>query len=174
MLHICLIISVVCATGTTMPLPDLFSYSPAVGGGSGTEYSTAHEGCITGIKIWEYSGSYIYGLQLKYDTNWTTIIGSENGNPQVMEFYEKEYITQISGKYDSSYIYELIFVTNLGRFLKVGQPAGNSFNIYPAQRGSDLRFLSIRTNGWAIASIGAHWSVIRNCDMSVNTAIKKV
>nr|XP_055067284.1 zymogen granule membrane protein 16-like isoform X2 [Misgurnus anguillicaudatus] len=161
MLHLCLILSAVCALGTTKPVPDTFSYSVGVGGGGGTEFSTAHEGLITGLRIWEYPGNYITGIQMKYDGNWTDLIGSGYGNQQDLVIYDKEFISQISGKYYGGYIYELMFVINTGRSFKVGTPAGNSFNFYPTVKGSQLRFLSGRHDGWAITSIGAHWAIVK-------------
>ncbi|KAA0702979.1 hypothetical protein E1301_Tti010913 [Triplophysa tibetana] len=158
MLSLCLILSAVCAIGTTLPVPDVYQYSLSVGGGSGSEFSTASEGRITAIRVWEYSGSYITGIQLRYERNWTEVFGSENGNPQEMQLYDKEIIIQVSGKH-SDYIYELVFVTNLGRSFKVGVSTGSSFNFFPTMKGSQLRFLSGRHNGWAMTSIGAHWAV---------------
>ncbi len=60
---------------------------------------------------------------------------------------------------ESMTVFELMFVSNQGRSLKVGQPSGNSFNFYPTHDGSELRFLSGRQNGNGITSIGAHWAV---------------
>ena len=43
------------------PLPQ-YSFSPAVGGGGGTPFSTENEnGPITGIRLWENTNSYITG-----------------------------------------------------------------------------------------------------------------
>uniref|UniRef100_A0A8C1LAS7 Jacalin-type lectin domain-containing protein n=1 Tax=Cyprinus carpio TaxID=7962 RepID=A0A8C1LAS7_CYPCA len=144
-------------------LPDFFSYSPAVGDGSGTEFSTANEGRITGIRVWEYNyywGGYISGFQLKYESNWTAVVGANGGNLMEMILNDKEAIIQNSGKYYSGYIYELVFITNQWRFFKVGQSSGVSFNFYPTQKGNELRFLSGRQNGNGITSIGAHWAAI--------------
>ncbi|XP_043117599.1 zymogen granule membrane protein 16-like [Puntigrus tetrazona] len=163
MLQFFLILSAVYAISMAAPLPDLFSYSPAVGDGSGTEFSTASEGCITGIRVWESnnywaSSNYITGFQLKYESNWTALVGVNSGNPSEITLGDKEAIIQISGKYYSGYIYELVFVTNQGRLFKVGQSSGFSFNFYPTQKGNELRFLSGRQNGMGITSIGAHWA----------------
>uniref|UniRef100_A0A8C2DQJ2 Jacalin-type lectin domain-containing protein n=1 Tax=Cyprinus carpio TaxID=7962 RepID=A0A8C2DQJ2_CYPCA len=159
MLQLILILSGVYTVGMTMPLPDFYSYSLAVGDGSGTEYSTAHAGRITDIRVWEYSSAYISGFQLSYDGNWTTLVCASYGSPMEMKLHDDESIVQVSGKYDSGYIFELMFVTNKGRSLKVGQPSGISFNFYPTHDGSELRFLSGRQNGYGITSIGAHWAV---------------
>ncbi|XP_058603448.1 zymogen granule membrane protein 16-like [Onychostoma macrolepis] len=164
MLQFFLILSAVYAMGMAAPLPDLFSYSPAVGDGSGTEFSTASEGRITGIRVWEsnnYWGGYISGFQLRYESNWTAAVGVNSGNPMEMTLYDKEAIIQISGKYYSGYVYEVVFITNQGRLFKVGQSSGASFNFYPTQKGNELRFLSGRQNGSGITSIGAHWAAIR-------------
>ncbi|RXN05972.1 zymogen granule membrane 16-like protein [Labeo rohita] len=150
--------------GMAAPLPDLFSYSPAVGDGSGTEFSTASDGRITGIRVREYNyywGGYISGFQLKYESNWTAAVGVNSGSLLEMILYDKEAIIQISGKYYSGYIYELVFMTNQGRFFKAGQSSGVSFNFYPTQKGNELRFLSGRQNGNGITSIGAHWATLR-------------
>ncbi|KAI2655539.1 Zymogen granule membrane protein 16 [Labeo rohita] len=157
MLQLILILSGVCTVGMAMPLPDFYSYSMAVGDGSGVEYSTAEAGRITGIRVWEYSSAYISGFQLSYEGNWTTLVCASYGNPMEMTLHHDESIIQVSGKYDSGYM--LMFVTSQGRSLKVGQPSGISFNLYPTHDGSELRFLSGRHNGYGITSIGAHWAV---------------
>uniref|UniRef100_A0A671SAG1 Jacalin-type lectin domain-containing protein n=1 Tax=Sinocyclocheilus anshuiensis TaxID=1608454 RepID=A0A671SAG1_9TELE len=149
-----------------LALPDYYSYSTAFGDGSGTEYSTAYDGRITGIRVWEHSNSLIRGIQLRYDGTWTTPVCTSNGNPLEMSLRDNESIIQVSGKYYSGYIYEIMFVTSRGRSLKVGQPSGNSFNIYPTHDGSELRFLSGRQNGYGITSIGAHWAVYYTGDNS--------
>ncbi|KAK9960535.1 hypothetical protein ABG768_008384 [Culter alburnus] len=154
-------------------LPNYYSYSPAAGEGSGTEFSTAREGRITGVRVFEYpysgyySNNYINGLQLQYDGNWTTLVGTSSyGNQREMTLFDDEYFVQVSGKYYSGYISELMFVNNKGRSFKVGQPTGLSFNFYPAYNGSELRFLSGRQNGFALTSIGAHWAVFNNSSAS--------
>ncbi|XP_073704122.1 zymogen granule membrane protein 16-like [Garra rufa] len=159
MLQLILVLSGVCTVGMAMPLPDFYSYSLAAGDGSGVEYSTAYVGRLTGIRVWEYSGAYISGFQLSYDGNWTTMVCVSYGTPMEMILHADESIVQVSGKYDSGYIFELMFVTSEGRSLKVGQPSGMSFNFYPTHDGSELRFLSGRQNGYGITSIGAHWGV---------------
>ncbi|XP_050987406.1 zymogen granule membrane protein 16-like isoform X3 [Labeo rohita] len=158
MLHLILVLSGVCTVGMAMPLPNYYSYSMAVGDGTGTEYSTAYDGRITGVRVWEYSNAYIRGIQLRYDGNWTTPVCTSYGNPLEMTLHDSESIIQVSGKYYSGYIYEIMFVTSQGRSLKVGQPYGTSFNFYPTQERSELRFLSGRQNGNGITSIGAHWA----------------
>ncbi|XP_042611483.1 zymogen granule membrane protein 16-like [Cyprinus carpio] len=158
MLHLLLILSGV-TLGMAMPLPDYYSYSTAVGDGSGTEYSTAYDGRVTGIRVWEYNNAYIRGIQLRYDGNWTTPVCTSYGNPLEMTLRDNESFIQVSGKYSNGYIYEIMFVTSRGRSLKVGLSYGTSFNFYPTNDGSQLRFLSGRQNGNGITSIGAHWAV---------------
>lgn len=169
MLHHFLVLSALCAMSMTMPLPDFYSYSPAAGDGSGTEFSTAHEGRITGVRVYEYpyygyySNNYLNGIQLQYNSNWTELVGvNVYGNEKEMTLFNNEHFVQISGKYYSGYISELMFVTNEGRSFKVGQPYGISFNFYPTHDGSELRFISGRQNGFALSSIGAHWAVYYN------------
>lgn len=103
--------------------------------------------------------TFLFRFQLSYDSNWTTLVCASYGTPMEMSLHDDESIAQVSGKYDSGYIFELMFVTDQGRSLKVGQPSGNSFNFYPTHDGSELRFLSGRQNGNGITSIGAHWAV---------------
>ncbi|KAI7806193.1 zymogen granule membrane protein 16-like [Triplophysa rosa] len=159
MLHVIVVLAGLCTMGMAMPLPDFYSYSPEAGGGTGVMYSTAHEGHITGIRIWEYASAYIGGIQLRYDGNWTDLVCVNSGTPMEMLLVEDEFIVQVSGKHDSGYIFELMFVTNHGRSFKVGQPSGTSFHLFPTHDGSELRFLSGRHNGWGITSIAAHWAV---------------
>ncbi|XP_012725904.2 zymogen granule membrane protein 16 [Fundulus heteroclitus] len=138
-----------------------YSFSQSVGSGGGSSYSITGEGRIIGIKVWEgnsYS-SYIYGLQFRYDlTGWTQVIGYVSGQPQELELHEGERIIQISGKYNH-YIQSLIFVTNKGRSLHVGEPSGHSFNMYPTHPDAELRFLSGRTSGYP-TSLQAHWAIL--------------
>ncbi|XP_048009478.1 zymogen granule membrane protein 16-like [Megalobrama amblycephala] len=170
MLHYFVVFSCLCAMSMTMPVPNYYSYSPAAGEGSGTEFSTAREGRITGVRLYEYpyygyysNNNNINGLQLQYNGNWTTLVGTNSyGNQREMTLFDDEYFVQVSGKYYSGYISELMFVTNKGRSFKVGQPTGLSFNFYPTHDGSELRFLSGRHNGFALTSIGAHWAVFDN------------
>uniref|UniRef100_A0A8C1SW41 Jacalin-type lectin domain-containing protein n=1 Tax=Cyprinus carpio TaxID=7962 RepID=A0A8C1SW41_CYPCA len=155
MLHHSLVLSV-------LSLPDFYSYSPATGDGSGTEFSTAHEGRITGVRVYEYP-NYGYYSNNYLNGNWTELVGvNAYGNEKEMTLFNNEHFVQISGKYYSGYISELMFVTNEGRSFKVGQPYGISFNFYPTHDGSELRFISGRQNGFALTSIGAHWAVYYN------------
>ncbi|KAG1940104.1 zymogen granule membrane protein 16-like [Pimephales promelas] len=167
MLPYFVVLSCLYAMSMTMPIPDNYSYSPAVGDGTGTEFTTSQEGRITGIRLYEYPYygyyyyNYINGLQLQYDGNWTELVGTNGyGNERTMTLFDHEYIVQVSGKYYGGYITELMFVTNEGRSFKVGQSAGLSFNLYPTHDGSALRFLSGRQDGFALTSIGAHWAVL--------------
>lgn len=102
---------------------------------------------------------YLFRIQLRYDGNWTTPVCTSYGNPLEMTLRDNESFIQVSGKYYYGYIYEIMFVTSRGRSLKVGLSYGNSFNFYPTNDGSQLRFLSGRQNGNGITSIGAHWAV---------------
>ncbi len=106
---------------------------------------------------------YLFRIQMKYDSNWTELVGMNSyGNEREMTLFDNEHFVQVSGKYYSGYISELMFVTNEGRSFKVGQPSGLSFNFYPTHDGSELRFLSGRQSGFALTSIGAHWGVYYN------------
>ncbi|XP_044192192.1 zymogen granule membrane protein 16-like [Thunnus albacares] len=138
--------------------PQYYSFSPAVGSGSGSAYSLTGEGRITAVRVWEAYNNYIYGFQFRYGFIWSPVVGFRSGTPQEMELYEGEAIIQISGKY-AHYVQWVVFTTNRGRMMVVGQPTGHSFNMYPAHREAELRFISGRVHG-AITSIGAHWAVV--------------
>ncbi|KAF3840079.1 hypothetical protein F7725_018796 [Dissostichus mawsoni] len=131
-----------------------YSFSPAVGSGGGTAFSTENEnGPITGIRLWENSNSYITGLQLRYGFGWGQRVGREVNSVQELILNEGESFTQVSGKYQSKYIYQLIFVTSSGRSLI------KSFNFYPSHPGQELVILSGTHNSAGLLSIAAHWAV---------------
>ncbi|KAM6974358.1 zymogen granule membrane protein 16-like [Tautogolabrus adspersus] len=138
--------------------PQYYSYSPAVGSGSGTPFSLTGDGRITAIRVWEVSNNYIYGFQFRYGYIWSSVVGVKSGDPQEMELFEDEAIVQISGKYNS-YIRSVVFVTNRGRSLHAGQPSGRSFNMYPTNSMAELRIISGRQSG-LIYALGAHWAVV--------------
>ncbi|KAM9737319.1 zymogen granule membrane protein 16-like isoform 1-T2 [Menidia menidia] len=138
----------------------LYSFSPAVGSGGGSTYSITGEGRITAVRVWELSRNYIYGFQFCYGFMWTPVVGFISGEPHEFELHDDEAIIQISGKY-SHYIQSLVFTTNKGRSLHVGNPSGNSFNMYPENRDAELHIISGRVHG-GISSIEAHWLVLRN------------
>uniref|UniRef100_UPI0037E990DD zymogen granule membrane protein 16-like n=1 Tax=Semicossyphus pulcher TaxID=241346 RepID=UPI0037E990DD len=145
-----------CCLASSYPVP--YSYSSAVGSGRGNSF-TIQGGKVTAIRVWERPGSYITSLQLCYDNIWSAKIGPEGGTLHELELFKNERIVQISGKHNS-YIYELIFVTSGNRFLRVGQPSGNSFNFYASDKLAGLRMLSGRFNGLGITLLGAHWGEV--------------
>ncbi|XP_071326187.1 zymogen granule membrane protein 16-like [Trachinotus anak] len=149
-----------CATCLAKPALVHYSYSLAVGGGSGTSFSSEGEGRITAVRVWEINNAYITGIQLRYDYIWSKRLGRVVGNAHELNLFDGESIVQISGKYHSNYIYQVVFVTSRGRSLIVGQPLQKSFNFYPAHSDAELRLLSGRFNGNGITSLGAHWGVI--------------
>ncbi|XP_051262458.1 zymogen granule membrane protein 16-like [Dicentrarchus labrax] len=155
-----LVFAVLCASCMAKPALVHYSYSRAVGGGSGTSFSTDGEGRITAVRVWEISNAYITGIQLRYDYIWSARVGRTYGTVNELKLFDEEVIVQISGKFHSNYIYQLIFVTSRGRTLIVGQPAQSSFNFYPAHPDAELRLLSGRYNGNGITSLGAHWGVV--------------
>ncbi|RVE67195.1 hypothetical protein OJAV_G00114610 [Oryzias javanicus] len=135
-----------------------YSYSPAVGSGSGSSYTLTGMGRITAIRIWESYNNYVTGIQFRYGYVWSEIAGYLSGSPVEMELLDGEAVVQISGKY-SSYLQHVVFTTNRGRFVHAGQPSGNSFNMYPRHRRAELASISGRRAG-PITSLGAHWAVV--------------
>ncbi|XP_041798835.1 zymogen granule membrane protein 16-like [Chelmon rostratus] len=156
-----LVFAVLCTSCLANPALVYYSFSAAVGGGSGTSFSTYGEGRITGVRLWEVTSAYITGIQLRYENSWTAIAGRAYGDVLELTLFDDEVIVQVSGKYYiSNYIYQLMFVTSKGRFLIAGQPTQKSFNFYPIHSESELRMLSGRTNSAGITALAAHWGTI--------------
>ncbi|AWO96957.1 putative zymogen granule membrane protein 16-like isoform 3 [Scophthalmus maximus] len=153
--------AVLCASCMATPALEYYSYSRAVGTGSGTSFSTVGVGSITAIRVWEVQNNYIAGIHLRYDYIWSKMIGRTYGTVNELRLFDGERIVQVSGKY-YSYIQQLIFVTSRGRTLTVGQPSQFSFNFYPTHPDAELKLLSGRVNTAGITSLGAHWAVMRN------------
>ncbi|KAK9513455.1 hypothetical protein VZT92_026986 [Zoarces viviparus] len=152
-----LIVAVLC----TSCLADSYSYSPSVGGGSGTSFSTeGGYGRIRAIRVWEASSAYITGIQVRNGAIWGQRFGRVVGSAKELILFDGETIVQVSGKYHSNYVYQMYVVTSRGRFLVVGQPTANSFNFYPADPKAELKLLSGRFTSAGITSLGAHWDVI--------------
>ncbi|KAK9513456.1 hypothetical protein VZT92_026987 [Zoarces viviparus] len=155
-----LIVAVLCTSCLAAPTMS-YSYSPSVGGGSGTSFSTeGANGTITAIRVWEASSAYITGIQVRNGAIWGQRVGRVLGSAQELILFDGETIVQVSGKYHSNYIYQIYFVTSRGRFLVVGQPTTLSFNFYPADPKAELKLLSGRFTSAGITSLGAHWDVI--------------
>ncbi|XP_073341531.1 zymogen granule membrane protein 16-like [Pagrus major] len=156
-----LIFAVLCTSSVAAPAMVPNSYSVAVGGGSGTSFSTVGTGRITAVRVWEIPNAYITGIQLRYETIWSARVGRAYSRVHELTLFDDEVIVQISGKYHPShYIYQVIFVTSRGRSLVVGQPQQISFNMYTNHVDSELRLLSGRYNGNGITSLAAHWGVL--------------
>nr|XP_040021570.1 zymogen granule membrane protein 16-like [Gasterosteus aculeatus aculeatus] len=154
-----LFVAVLCTGCLAVPMMH-YSYSPSVGGGSGTSFSTeGGYGKITAIRVWELNNAYIVGIQLRYGGIWTERAGREIGVPEELELFDGETIVQVSGKYHSNYIYQLKFVTSRGRILFAGQPLYASFNFYASHPDAELKLLSGRSDGSGITALGAHWGV---------------
>ncbi|XP_077576153.1 zymogen granule membrane protein 16-like [Stigmatopora nigra] len=157
-----LFLTSLCATCLAQPFQDHYSFSPTVGGGTGTQFVTEGVGRITAIRIWELNSAYITAIQLRYDYVWSNVVGRANNNQEPLEIYlhDGEKIIQVSGKFFvSNFIYQIIMVTNKGRLLVAGQPTQTTFNFYPVHQDAELRFLSGRSNGNGITSLGAHWAI---------------
>lgn len=144
-----------------------YSFSPGVGAAIGTPYALTGTGRITAVRVWD-DNNYIYGIQFRYGDNWSERVGSNTTFLQEIELHEGEAIVQISGKYYYNYYYyyysanslqSLVFITSKGRALFAGQPAGSSFNMYPAHPKAELRFISGNVNSF-VSSISAHWALV--------------
>ncbi|XP_054638142.1 zymogen granule membrane protein 16-like isoform X2 [Dunckerocampus dactyliophorus] len=168
-----LLLSMLCATLLAQqPVQDYYSFSPTVGSGSGTSFMTKGIGRITAVRVWEQTGSYITGIQFRYDHIWTNLVGRNVGEPQEIMLHSGEKIIQVSGKYYSvNYIYQLIFVTSTGRTLICGQPTQGSFNFYPIYPEAELRLLSGRSNGVGITALGAHWGLLNINDTNMSKSM---
>ncbi|KAK9513446.1 hypothetical protein VZT92_026980 [Zoarces viviparus] len=163
-----LIVAVLC----TSCLADSYSYSPSVGGGSGTSFSTeGGYGRITAIRVWETSSAYITGIQMRNGAIWGKVVGHVRGSAQELFLFDGETIVQVSGKYHSNYVYQVYVVTSRGRFLVVGQPVATSFNFYSADPKAELKLLSGRFNSAGITSLGAHWDVIMDQNQNHNQTV---
>ncbi|CAL8262023.1 unnamed protein product [Boreogadus saida] len=150
-----------------------YSYSPALGQGSGTPFSSKEEGSITGVKVWENPNSFITGIQLRHGTKWGHLNGRVTTSEARLDLFVGEAIIQVSGKYNpSNFIYQLIFVTNKGRSLIAGQPLQNSFNFYPKHAEAELLMLSGRFNSAGIRSLGAHWGRVYAVDPTADDAME--
>ncbi|KAJ1125473.1 hypothetical protein NDU88_003905 [Pleurodeles waltl] len=136
----------------------LSSFSGEFGGGSGVAFTTSGEhlnGPITGLRIRE-STSYILGIQIRFGSTWGQMYGSTSSSYLEVILRHGEHIIEASGKY-STYINELIFLTNQGRMFRFGQPSGSCFNLFPLNSNTVLRYISGRYSGSYITSIGFHW-----------------
>ncbi|XP_023116696.1 zymogen granule membrane protein 16-like [Amphiprion ocellaris] len=154
------LVVLLCACCLAKSMEVKYSYSNAVGGGSGTSFSTEGAGRITAVRVWEITGAYITGIQLKNSSHWSPLVGRKFGTALEMNLFDGETISQISGKYHSNYIYQVIFGTSRGRFLFAGQPIQRSFNFYPQHPKAELKMLSGRYNGNGITSLAAHWGAV--------------
>ncbi|XP_036930676.1 zymogen granule membrane protein 16-like isoform X4 [Acanthopagrus latus] len=156
-----LIFAVLCTSSVAAPAMVPNSYSVAVGGGSGTSFSTEGMGRITAIRVWEIPNAYITGIQLRYEYIWSARVGRVYHKAHELILFDNEVIVQVSGKFHpSNYIYQVIFVTSRGRSLVVGQPQQRSFNMYANHVDAELRLLSGRYNGNGITSLAAHWGAV--------------
>ncbi|CAL1583467.1 unnamed protein product [Knipowitschia caucasica] len=133
-----------------------YSFSSLVGSGSGTPYRIEGDERVTGVRVWSQS-SYISSIQLRYGYIWAERAGLHSGTMQEFLLFDDEALVQISGKY-SHYIHSLVFVTSRGRSLMVmGNPSGESFNMYPEHEQAELRFLSGTYHAY-LTGISAHWA----------------
>ncbi|KAM5153039.1 zymogen granule membrane protein 16-like [Mantella aurantiaca] len=133
------------------------SYSGEYGGGGGKRFSQSGnqlDGPITALRI-RCNRYNIIGLQVRYGTTWSQYQGGSLGDLEEVFLQPGEYIIQVSGKY-ASYLRQLIFVTNKGRYFAFGKDYGTSFNGIPLYPDTVLRYVS-GSSGAAIDAIGFHW-----------------
>ncbi|XP_068616523.1 zymogen granule membrane protein 16-like [Brachionichthys hirsutus] len=140
-----------------------YTYSDAIGSGSGKSFQTNGYGRITGIRIWELSHSIVTGFQLCFHGIWDEVIGRKTSIENTLLLFEDEFINQVSGKYFSTWIYQLRFGTSRGRFLFAGQPLKISFNMYPDEDHQELIKLSGFQSSDRITALAAHWMVPIKC-----------
>uniref|UniRef100_A0A8C5CXD1 Zymogen granule membrane protein 16-like n=1 Tax=Gadus morhua TaxID=8049 RepID=A0A8C5CXD1_GADMO len=108
-----------------------YSYSPALGSGSGTPFSSKEEGSITGVKVWENPNSHITGIQLRHGTKWGHLNGRVTTSEERLDLFVGEAIIQVSGKFNpKDRICQLIFETSMGRALIAGQPIQVLFHLF--------------------------------------------
>ncbi|XP_031240482.1 zymogen granule membrane protein 16 [Mastomys coucha] len=133
------------------------SYSGEYGGKGGKRFSHSGnqlDGPITAIRI-RVSRYYIVGLQVRYGTVWSDYVGGTQGDLEEIFLHPGESVIQVSGRY-KSYVKQLIFVTDKGRYLPFGRDSGTSFNAVPLHPNTVLRFISGRS-GSVIDAISMHW-----------------
>ncbi|CAN9513931.1 unnamed protein product [Ophioblennius macclurei] len=153
-----LVFAVLCASCLAEGGDPFYSFSEPVGTASGESFALDGAGYIDGIRVWEFPGGHIAGLQVRYDGTWTSVAGSQTDyGHELLLSDEGETIVQVSGKYNENFISQVYFVTNHGRFLVAGQPIALSFNMYPEYDGTELKLLSGRHSENGILSLGAHW-----------------
>ncbi|KAM5227605.1 zymogen granule membrane protein 16-like [Ctenodactylus gundi] len=133
------------------------SYNGEYGGGGGSRFSHSGnqlEGPITAIRV-RVNSYYIVGLQVRYGKEWSDYVGGKQGDLEEIYLHPGESVIQVSGKY-KSYVKQLVFVTDKGRYLPFGKDTGTSFNAAPLHPDTVLRFISGRSSS-AINAIGFHW-----------------
>uniref|UniRef100_A0A8C6IIT8 Zymogen granule membrane protein 16 n=1 Tax=Mus spicilegus TaxID=10103 RepID=A0A8C6IIT8_MUSSI len=133
------------------------SYSGEYGGKGGKRFSHSGnqlDGPITAFRI-RVNRYYIVGLQVRYGTVWSDYVGGTQGDLEEIFLHPGESVIQVSGKY-KSYVKQMIFMTDKGRYLPFGKDSGTSFNAVPLHPNTVLRFISGRS-GSAIDSISLHW-----------------
>lgn len=67
---------------------------------------------------------------MRYGTVWSDYVGGNQGDLEEIFLHPGESVIQVSGKY-KSYVKQLIFVTDKGRYLPFGKDSGTSFNAVP-------------------------------------------
>lgn len=92
---------------------------------------------------------------MRYGTVWSDYVGGKQGDLEEIFLHPGESVIQVSGKY-KTYVKQLIFVTDKGRYLPFGKDSGTSFNAVPLHPNTVLRFFSGRS-GSVIDSISMHW-----------------
>ncbi|XP_033026932.1 zymogen granule membrane protein 16 [Lacerta agilis] len=146
-----------CGITISTAQPRSSSSSGEYGGGGGKRFSQSGnqlDGPITAIRV-RVNRWYIVGLQVRYGKEWSNYVGGSSGDLEEIFLHPGESIIQATGKY-KTYLRQLVFVTDKGRYFPFGKDTGISFNAAPLYPNTVLRYFTGRS-GSVIDAIAFHW-----------------